>query len=699
MKRLLARLLCAASATTGAIVGASAQAAIPDFQAVRAAHKPSDITLLDRHGEPLQTMRIDTQVRRLPWVALHGLSPALREALLYSEDQRFWVHSGVDWSALAASAWANAWNTRTRGASTLTMQLAGLLEPALARPAAGRSVVQKVSQMALAAQLEARWSKAQILEAYLNLVPLRGELVGMPAAAQQLLGKHASGVDALDAALLVALVRAPNAAEADVARRACALMQARHLSCQGLATHVAQALVRRPSLASAESVAPHFARYWLQRGGGTRTTLDAGLQRLALATLRQQLAELRGREVDDGAVLVLDNRSGEVRAWVGAAGASEVDAVLARRQPGSTLKPFIYAEALQRRLITPTSLLRDEPLQLSAGQGVYQPQNFDHQWRGWVSTSEALASSLNVPAVRVAAMLGPDAVFDALNRAGLRLRENAGFHGHALVLGSAEVTLLDLANAYRALANGGLWQPVKLVTHGVAPARRVVDAEIARSVTAMLSDSAARASSFGFDSPLVTRARAAVKTGTSKDMRDNWCVGYTDDVTIAVWVGNAAGAPMHGVSGVIGAAPVWRRIVQALPAAAPRALPPVTAPSRAVARATNAAFAIGPLQDGSVLALDPDIPLAAQRVRLTGPVGTWTANGVVLGQGTQVWWPLSPGRHRLEVRDAQRQLLDTIVVHVRPGLPALTSPGAPDQAGVGLKMRSTAASMTSPHRL
>jgi penicillin-binding protein 1C len=645
---------------------ATLHAAVPSFERVRAAHQPSDITLLDRHGEPVQTLRVDASVRRLPWVGLSELSPALREALVHSEDRRFWAHSGVDWPALAASAWANAWNTRTRGASTLTMQLAGLLEPTLARPAAGRSVAQKIAQMALAAELEQRWSKAQILEAYLNLVPLRGELVGVSAAAQQLLGKHASGLDQLDAAMLAALVRAPNAAEPEVTRRACALMQSRGMGCQGLASLVAMALQRRPGLDGGARDAPHFARYWHAAGGGQRTTLDAGVQRLALAALRQQLAELRGRNVEDGAVVVLDNASGEVRAWVGAAGAAELDAVLARRQPGSTLKPFVYAQAMQSGFITPQSLLLDEPLQLSAGHDSYQPQNFDQRWRGWISAREALASSLNVPAARVGAMLGPDAVFDMLNRAGLRLRESAGFHGHALALGSAEVTLLDLANAYRALANGGVWRPVKLVGPAAA-GQQLFDAGVVQDITAILSDSAARAGSFGFDSPLVTRHATAVKTGTSKDMRDNWCVGFNASITVAVWLGNAGGAPMHGVSGVVGAAPVWQRLMHALPAAPLPAARSALVP-KPVQRAGRAAYAIGPLRDGSVLALDPDIPIAAQRLRLHGPAGRWSVDGMLLGQATQVWWALTPGRHRVEVRDGERRLLDAISVEVRPGI-------------------------------
>lgn len=645
-------------------------ATMPDYAAVRAAHRPSDLELLDRRGEPVQTLRVNLQVRRGPWVPLAELSPALREAIVLSEDKRFWQHSGVDWRALAGAAWANAWNARTRGASTVTMQLAGLLDADLERPAGGRSVGGKLLQIGSAQQLEARWSKAQILEAYLNLVPLRGELVGVPAAAQQLFGKHPSGLDRSEAALLAALVRAPNASEAALVRRGCELLQALREPCTGLATLAAQALARRPGPARGEAIAPHFARAWIAAGGGAKTPLDAPLQRLALNTLRQQLSELRGRNVEDGAVVVLHNRSGQVRAWVGSAAPGDTDAVLARRQPGSTLKPFVYAEAMRRRLITPDSLLQDEPLQLASGRDAYQPQNFDHAWRGYVPAREALAASLNVPAVRVGAMLGPDALFDSLQRAGLHLRESAGFHGHALALGSAEVTLLDLTNAYRLFANRGQASPVAWPGAATAAPRNVFDPALARSITSILADPSARAASFGFDSPLVTRRAAAVKTGTSKDVRDNWCVGFNDEYTVGVWVGNRGGAPMHGVSGVVGAAPVWARVMAALPGglAGLEASELPRHAQRAIPIAREAPHRIGPIREGSVLAMDPDIPLARQRLRFTGPSGQWWVDGRPLGRGEQLWWTLAPGRHVVEIRGAQGRTLDRLAFEVRPGI-------------------------------
>lgn len=737
---------------------AAAAHAVPSFDEVRAAHRPSDIALLDRHGAVIQWQRTDTTVRRGPWLALADISPALREAIVLSEDRRFWAHGGVDWRALAAGAWANAWNSRTRGASTVTMQLAGLLDDDLARPAGGRTVAAKLGQLVRAHELEARWAKVQILEAYLNTVPLRGELVGIGAASQQLFGKHASGLDALEAAILAALVRGPNANAAAVTRRACEVLRlhqqleptqpslpqqaraadaARADPCAGVATAAAQALARRPGAMLGEALAPHLARLmWRESRAAMHSasataaappasaavaaqpagaavaaralpsTLDATMQRIAGQALRRQLAELRGRNVEDGAALVLDNASGEVLAWVGSAGAgsgsaaAEVDAVLARRQPGSTIKPFVYALALERRLVTAASRIDDSPLQLAAGAaGLYTPRNYDHSYRGGVSVREALAGSLNVPAVRVAAMLGPEALFERLNAAGLRLAHNAGYHGHALALGSADVTLLDLANAYRMLARGGSLTPVRWWRSGgpagaARPrASRVFGEPAAWLVSHILADPAARAATFGLDSPLLTRGFAAVKTGTSKDMRDNWCIGSTPRHTVAVWVGNASGQPMHGVSGISGAAPVWREIMLALaaahgPAAAPPPPPglvasngewylagtepppvPPGAAADTLARAAAAQpFGIESPRAGTVIALDPDIPPSAQRLVLRGAPGQWRLDGRLLGHGTRLEWLPRPGRHVLEWRDGLAS--ERIEFDVRAAQPA-----------------------------
>jgi penicillin-binding protein 1C len=702
---------------------ATASAAVPTFDAVRAAHRPSDTTLLDRHGTPIQTLRTDRTVRRLAWLPLAEMSPALLHAIVLSEDRDFYRHSGVDWSALAHSAWSNAWNTRTRGASTLTMQLAGLIDSDLQRPATGRSLTQKVGQIVMARELEASWSKTQILEAYLNRVAWRGELVGINALAQTLFGKHASGLDALEAAVAAALVRGPNASAAVVTQRSCGVLQAQGLSCVGIASLVESALTRRGGPPLGEQLAPHFARQVLagvQRPGASMaTTLDARTQRTANEALRQQLAELNGRNVEDGAVLVLDNASGEVLAWVGSSGelsdAAHVDGVLARRQPGSTLKPFVYGLAFEQRLITPASLIDDAPTQLATGTGLYLPQNYDRGFKGWVSARTALGASLNVPAVRVGAMLGADALWARLNAFGLELPESGGYYGDSLALGSADVTLLALTNAYRALANGGVLSPAtwRRAPRGAVSrptATRVASAAATHLVTDILSDNNARVVTFGLDSALALHGPAAVKTGTSKDLRDNWCIGYTDRYTVGVWVGNASGEPMHDVSGVSGAAPVWRTLMQQLHAAAPprRAAPPAgvvrfrarfdgdlepvrdewtlagTEPASRASTATHTrsrreplaiapravtlaggAFGIRSPRSGSIYALDPDMPPHAQKITFEGEAGSWWLDGKRLGQGTRWHWAPWPGRHELVLRGGDGRVRQTVRFEVR----------------------------------
>ncbi|MDE2369836.1 MAG: penicillin-binding protein 1C [Burkholderiales bacterium] len=694
VRALVATLALAAAPLAALLLTSGAAHALPTFDAVRAAHEPSDLPLLDRHGVAIQMVRVDDAVRRGPWVALEDISPALRTAIVLGEDRRYWDHDGIDWRALAASAWANAWNRRTRGASTLTMQLAGLTDDELARPVGGRSLAAKVAQIVRAAQFDRAWTKSQILEAYLNRVPLRGEIVGVAAAANVFFGKQPSGLDAVEAALLAAMVRAPNAAPAAIERRACEVLNLQRLDCLGVGTTLARSLARRPGPLlgeTGEAIVPHLARRIAaerdpRSRGPLRSTLDASLQRVALASLRRQLAELRGRDVEDGAVVVIDNASGDVLAWVGSSGpisssASAVDAVLARRQPGSTVKPFVYGQALQRRLITAASLLDDAPLQLNAAaNALYLPQNYDHGYKGLVPARLALASSLNVPAVRVGAMLGPDAMFEVLTRAGLRPSESGGYHGYALALGSAETTLLDLTNAYRMLANGGLWSaPRWRPDAAVAAPHRVFDPAVAWIVEDILADPAARAVTFGLDSPLVTRGWAAVKTGTSKDMRDNWCIGSSDRVTVGVWVGNASGAPMHTVSGVSGAAPVWRELMLQIDAGAPSHAPPPlpglvaqngawfiagTEPGRLAGGAVRP-FGIQAPRDGSLIVLDPEIPKSAQQLVFEGAPGRWRVDGRAVGDGARVYWLPRPGRHRLEWRAADGGAVDAVDFEVR----------------------------------
>jgi penicillin-binding protein 1C len=266
-----------------------------------------------------------------------------------------------------------------------------------------------------------------------------------------------------------------------------------------------------------------------------------------------------------------------VLAYVGSSGnlgtAQEVDAAAALRQAGSTLKPFLYAQAIAEQRITAASLLEDSSAQIPTASGLYIPQNYDRSFKGWVSARTALGASLNVPAVRALVMVSPDAFAKQLRSLGLPLKNEGDFYGYSLALGSADVSLMALTNAYRALANGGQYSEASFVGTAAPASQSVIKAQAAFIISDILSDGNARARTFGTDSVLTTRFWTAAKTGTSKDMRDNWAMGYSQRYTVGVWVGNASGASMWDVSGVSGAAPVWASVMSYLHADTPSRAP------------------------------------------------------------------------------------------------------------------------------
>lgn len=695
---------------------------LPDFEAVKAGHTRSDLLVLDRHGEAIAALRRDYLERRGAWIPVDAISPALQRAVLLSEDRRFYEHGGVDWLAMSAAGWNWLWGDGPRGASTLSMQLVGMLDDALRRPGGGRSLEQKIEQARRARQLESIWTKPQILEAYLNLVAFRGELRGVDAVSRVMFGKHPHGLDRREAAVAAALLRGPNAPAERVSARACALLAetAEPAACATLADHVRQwlAATAQPA-ADMPALAPHFARLALAAaqpsGAGTplRTTLDAGLQRVALASVQRHLAGMGHAQLTDAAVVVLDNRSAEILAYVGSSGeasaAGQVDHARTRRQAGSTLKPFLYAQALQARYLTAASLLEDSALDVATTGGLYVPQNYDRNHAGLVSMRSALASSLNIPAVRTLMLVGPERFADLLRRLGLPLVHDADHYGYSLSLGSADVDLLSLTNAYRVLADQGYFrEPVMLARpDDVQPHQpdRLLDPLASWIVADVLSDRQARTRTFGLENALGTRFWSAVKTGTSKDMRDNWTLGWSSDYTVGVWVGNSQGLSMQDVSGVTGAAPIWHEVLSHLHAGLPsRPTPPPAGlesrrvvfadgleasriehflPGTAVSRvepATQQALPdlrIASPAQGTVIALDPDMPAGNQKLLLRAAAGPgvgadlrWHVGGAYVGRGPQAYWRPSSGRHRVTLRDEQGRVLDEVSIEVR-GLPRL----------------------------
>ena len=675
--------------------------AVPTFETVKREYISTEGVLLDRSGEPIHELRVDQHGRRLAWVPLTEVSPALIDAVIRAEDKRFFHHSGVDWLALSDAVWGSLFSSKPRGASTLSMQVAAMLEARLKRGKEHRTLGQKWDQINAAHALEKAWTKRQILEAYLNLSTFRGELQGVGAASRALFGKQASGLNERESLLLAVLLRGPNATGEAVAKRACALGSAMQppQPCDGLDILAHEALEGASNPRPAVALAPHVARMLVTaEARRVQSTLDSRLQAFVLEAVNRQLASLEDQHVSDAAVLVVDNASGEVLAYVANSGESSsaryVDGVKAARQAGSTLKPFLYELAIELRLLTAASLLEDSPLNIVTPGGLYVPQDYDREFKGLVSLRSALSGSLNVPAVRTLALVGPELFVDRLRALGFEhVAHDGDYYGYSLALGSTEVSLWELTNAYRALMNGGVLAPLTLTPTTKTSAQSVMDRAASYIVLDILSDRAARSISFGLANPLAGRFWAAVKTGTSKGMRDNWCVGSSRRYTVGVWVGNFDGSPMWDVSGVSGAAPLWLETMNGLHAAEGGAPlpppgvemvqvsfdPPVEAPrdelflagtavDRVVAKAPEQTHPsiVYPGQ-GQIIAVDPDIPFDHQRVRFeatgTGPDLHWRLNGEPVING-DLWSPQA-GRWLLTLHDASGVQLDAIRFEVR----------------------------------
>lgn len=703
--RILLALTLTLAALALALFVATLPPPLPDYARVRAAWQPSEAWLDDRHGRLIDSVRVDFQARRLAWVPLGQIAPAVRDTIVAAEDRRFASHGGIDWLALASAVRARIEGRRSRGASTLSMQVAAFLSPALAAPGA-RGWRDKLRQMRAGRALESRWTKDQILEAYLNRAGFRGEAQGIGAAALTLFGKTPDALGQQDALLLAALLPDPRAAPAAVARRACAIARTVGSAqpCPALTVAASDMLGPARAVALDPGLAPHLAARLLTRPGmRVTTTLDARTQAIAATALRRQLQGLGQDRARDGAVIVVDNASGDVLAYVGGVGgastAAAVDGADAYRQAGSTLKPFLYAEVIEKGYLTPASILDDSPVQLDTASGLYVPQNYDRAFKGPVSVRSALAGSLNVPAVRTLLLAGVESFRDRLWDSGYRgLTEDGQYYGFSLALGSAEVTLLEQAAAYRALAMGGRWSPLRIrAADPGAPPRRVYSPQAAWIVADMMADTNARAATFGLDSALRLPFWAAVKTGTSKAMRDNWCVGFSDRFTVAVWIGNLEGDSMRAVSGTSGAAPVWRDVMLAIHGDTPGRAPAMPGgiesrmvsfpggvepprrdyfltgtgqPTLAAAPAESRRPKIVNPVGGSVYALDPDIPPARQRLAIA-VAGPTAGHRLLLDRtdlGAADARPLilpAPGPHRLRLVDPAGTVVDSLIFTVR----------------------------------
>ena len=533
--------------------------------------------VLDREGETLRLV-LDGKDRRAVRLPEGEMPPLVVRAFVAAEDQRFWQHPGVDAVAVLRAAGQNLAAGRiVSGASTLTMQLSRLAYPG------ARTFRRKAVEMVRSLRIEGELTKEKILRCYLNLVPLGGNLVGVEAAARAYFGKPAAGLTPAEAALLAALVKAPTALRPHGPRHARLMVRQRwilgrmarlgYLSPQELAAARDEPLAflgrggRAPVFPFR---APHFVQLVLDRERSVktghrqlRTTLDLSLQRRAEAVVRSHRARLEKGGASQAAAVVVDNRSLGVLALVGSQrygprGQGFNNGAAALRSPGSTLKPFLYAQALDLGF-TSAYVLEDVERRYRTPRGEFIPANFDRSAHGPVSFREALGNSLNLSAVHLLNQVGPEAYYDTLMKLDLinHLERGPQHYGLGLVVGNPEVTLLQLAAAYASLANGGVYRPLRLRPDepqevGV----QVLSPQAAYIVSDILADPLARSRIFGGSQAMNPLYRLALKTGTSTRYRDCWCVVYTPEYTLAVWVGNFSGRPTATLSGSTAAAPV-----------------------------------------------------------------------------------------------------------------------------------------------
>jgi len=575
----------------------------PEQRLQSAVYRGTAVMVLDNRGEILRAYTGSDDM----WMFHAGrdsISERVVQATIAAEDKRFYSHHGVDLLAICRAAASNLLNMRAvSGASTITMQTIRLLDN---RP---RTLASKLAESFRAVQLERFHTKDEILEYYLNLAPYGGNIVGIEAASLAYFRKRPADLTLAEAALLAGLPQSPSRLRPDRhperARKRRDVVLNRMHACGFINDTELRRALSEPVAIRREPFpfqAPHFAEMVRRTHPSRailRTTLELGIQQLCEETLIAAVESHRNDGVSNGSIVVIENYSGAVRAVAGSVDfhslehSGQVNGAVARRSPGSALKPFLYAQSFDRGIITPSSMLSDEPLNRSG----YSPRNYDRRYRGPVSAEAALALSLNVPAVQLLEELGHESFYELLLKLGFTtLDRPASHYGLGIVLGSAEVSLIELTNAYATLARMGVHRPWCLLenqpekmsggnvaghcprppagqgrclapTESESPGRRIFSPEAAWLTAQVLSNPE-------FHTGLAVEhrrapgggqgIRMAFKTGTSWGHRDAWTVAFTPKYTVGVWMGNFSGEPGRGLVGIQAAAPVAVEIIKRL---------------------------------------------------------------------------------------------------------------------------------------
>jgi penicillin-binding protein 1C len=546
------------------------------------------LTLLDDHGREIAEVASPEARVQIP-VPLSEMGEWLPRITVALEDQRFYEHTGVDWRATAAACIRNFRSGRVvSGGSTITQQLVKL-----ARDRRRRSWLGKLYEALLAWKLERNWSKDRILAEYLNRCSFGNRRLGPEAAARAYFGTPARNLTLAEAVFLAGIPQAPTRLNPwrypDLTQRKFA-RSVEQLVRLGVITQAQRTLLSRFPAVARRVDPPRLAQHFVDAvrvlhpmmRGKVRTTLDLDLQAKAERMLRTHLEALNRSDISEAALIILDNASGAVRAMVGSSNyeTSQINGATHPRSCGSTLKPFVYLAAIDRRILTAASLLPDTPDAIRSEYSDYDPQNFSHHYLGPIRVREALGCSLNVPAIVALSRVGARSSFYELRKWGFNFPENLDDYGAGFILGNARIRLIDLAAAYAGLARGGLAMPAKLVGSEFHPITRIASTEATDIITDILCDNEARRKSFGMNSPLAFEERVAAKTGTSSGFRDAWTVGFDKEHTVAVWAGNFDGRPMRDTLAVRSATPLWAAVMHELL----RNDHPVKPPSTSLAR-------------------------------------------------------------------------------------------------------------------
>ncbi len=559
--------------------------------------------IYDRNGELLYD--IFANQKRTP-VELKDIPQHLRNATIAIEDKNFYQHGGFDPTGIFRALYNIVIHRRLQGGSTLTQQL---VKNVLLT--SQRTIPRKLKEFILAVQIEKKYSKDQILQMYLNEAPYGGTAWGVEEAAETYFNKNVSELNLIESAILAGLPQRPSvyspfsdSPQAYIARTQQVLRRMRedgYITSEQEEEAVKQLDKVEFAAEGSNFKAPHFVMYVKKQleerygqsvveGGGLRvyTTLDLDIQEAAQEAVTEEIAKVESVHITNGAAVVMDPNNGEILAMVGSKNYNDpnydgkVNVTLSLRQPGSAIKPVTYLTALKKGY-TASTLLMDTPTTFPGGIGQpdYKPVNYDGQFHGPLQLRFALGNSINVPAVKMLAQVGLKDMLQTGYELGLSTLEpttdNLKRFGLSVTLGGGEVRLLELVEAYSAFANGGLKvEPISILKvtdkddkvlfeQKTTQGRRVITEPQAFLISHILSDNNARLLTFGVNSALNIAGRTvAVKTGTTNDKRDNWTVGWTPQVIAGVWVGNNDNSPMKEVaSGISGAAPIWRRVIQA----------------------------------------------------------------------------------------------------------------------------------------